>query len=131
VGGPFAFWLSRIDVADRSSVIHDQITPEMEQAGIWALPTAGIGLLCAEDWEVRDVAHEVYLAMRLADPASYSAIGAGSKNVAPERDLSLIAKAAHQGPAEHHSRWGYDARGYDEHRDQDQEVGLRHLVIQR
>jgi hypothetical protein len=92
-------------------VIHDQITPEMEQAGIWALRTAGIGLLCAEDWEVRDVAHEVHLAMRLADPASYSAIGAGSKNVAPERDLSLIAKAAHQGPAEHHGRWGYDARG--------------------
>jgi hypothetical protein len=39
-----------------------EITPEMEAAGVWALRTTGIGLLCAEDWEVREVAHELYLA---------------------------------------------------------------------
>lgn len=42
---------------------NDALTPAMEDAGVWALRTAGIGLLDAEDWEVRQVAREVYRAM--------------------------------------------------------------------
>lgn len=42
------------------------LTPAMEAAGVSALRGAGIGLLQAEDWEVLEVAREVYLAMASA-----------------------------------------------------------------
>ncbi len=43
------------------------ITPAMVDAGIWVLRTAGIGLLDVEDWEVRELAIEVFQAMKAAE----------------------------------------------------------------
>jgi hypothetical protein len=43
-----------------------EITPEMANAGAWALRLAGLGLLEAEDWEVLAAAREIYLAMESA-----------------------------------------------------------------
>lgn len=42
------------------------ISPEMIAAGARAVRVAGIGLLDAEDWEVQQVALEVYRAMQVA-----------------------------------------------------------------
>ena len=62
-----------------------EITPAMENAGVWALRTAGIGLLSAEDWEVREVAREVFLAMSEVDAGRPHVPGAEPKNAALSR----------------------------------------------